>query len=308
LDPRRAHLTRRTALTGGAVAALAACAPGGGTASASVSPPDAETEKISSRLRELERKHSARLGVFAHDPATGRTVRHRADERFPICSVFKTLAAAAVLRDLDQDGETLARRIRYGKADLVAHSPVTGTPEHLANGMTVAELCEAAVCYSDNTAANLLLRELGGPTAITRFCRSAGDRTTRLDRWETELNSAEPWRVQDTTSPHAIARTYSRLTLGDELTQPDRRRLTRWLRDNTTSGKSFGAGLPKDWTLADKTGAGSYGTNNDVGIAWPPGRSPVVLAVLTTKREADAEPDYPLVASTATLLAEALTT
>lgn len=257
------------------------------------------------RLRELEQRHAARVGVFAHNLATKATVLHRAEERFPICSVFKPLAAAAVLRDLDRHGETLAKRIRYTEADLVEHSPITH--DHLAHGMTIAELCEAAICYSDNTAGNLLLRELGGPTAITRFCRSIRDTTTRLDRWEPTLNTAEPWRLQDTTSPRAVARSYARLTLGDALDPRDRRRLTEWLLNNTTSGDRFRAGLPKDWALGDKTGAGSYGTSNDVGIAWTPDGTPIVLAVLTTKHKADAAPDSPLIARTAALLAEAVT-
>ncbi|WP_405808496.1 class A beta-lactamase [Streptomyces sp. NBC_00210] len=259
------------------------------------------------RLRELERQHAARVGVFARNLATKTTVLHRAQERFPICSVFKPLAAAAVLRDLDRHGETLAKRIRYTKADLVENSPITGTADHLAHGMTIAELCGAAICYSDNTAGNLLLRELGGPTAITRFCRSIQDTTTRLDRWEPKLNTAEPWRVEDTTSPRAIARSYARLTLGDSLDPRDRRRLTGWLLNNTTSGDRFRAGLPKDWTVADKTGGGSYGTCNDVGIARTPDGTPIVLAVLTTKHEADAAPDNRLIERTAALLAQAVT-
>lgn len=291
---------RRTVLALGGGAALTACAPTGVEASAD--PP--RTDEVARRLRKLERKHSARLGVYARNMATGASVRRRAGERFPMCSVWKPLAAGAVLRD--RDGAFLAERIRYTAADLVAHSPVTGAPEHLADGMTIAELCDAALRFSDNGAANLLLRELGGPEAITRFCRSAGDRTTRLDRWETALNSAEPWREEDTTSPRAIGGTYARLVLGEALGRRDRKRLTGWMRKNTTRGKSFGAGLPESWTLADRTGSGAYGTNNDVGIAWTPDRTPIVLAVLTTKDDPDAAPDYPLVAGTAAVLAAAL--
>ena len=262
--------------------------------------------RIPTALRDLELEHGARLGVYARNMATGRTVLHRADELFPMCSTFKTLAASAVLRELDRDGEVLAKRIRYTSEDIKPNSPVTDTAEGLANGLTVEVLCAAAIQRSDNTAANLLLRELGGPTAITRFCRSTGDFRTRLDRWETELNSAEPWRVEDTTSPRAIGRTNARLVLGSVLTEPDRRRLTDWMLGNTTSGERFRAGLPKEWALADKTGGGSYGTNNDVGVAWTPDGTPVVLAVLTTKPDQAAAADNPLVARTAELLAAAL--
>uniref|UniRef100_A0AAU2A989 Class A beta-lactamase n=1 Tax=Streptomyces sp. NBC_00093 TaxID=2975649 RepID=A0AAU2A989_9ACTN len=266
---------------------------------------DSDDSTVTARLRALEERYGARLGVFAHHLVTRRTVRHRADELFPMCSLFKTLASAAVLRDLDRNGEFLARRIHYTEADL----PATGsdrTREHLAEGMTVAELAEVAITYSDNGAGNLLLRELGGPTAITRFARSLGDRVTRLDRWETDLNSAEPWRKTDTTSPRAIGRTYARLVLGDALNGRDRELLTHWMLNNTTSAKRFRAGLPPTWTLADKTGSGSYATANDVGIAWTDTGDPVVLSVLSTMPDQDAVRDDALIAETAALLAETL--
>ncbi|MFM9681320.1 class A beta-lactamase [Streptomyces brasiliscabiei] len=307
---------RRTALglgglTGlGALGALGALgglgALGAGTAHASA-PADAG---LSRRLAELEREHAARVGVFAHDTATGRSVAYRADERFPMCSVFKTLGAAVVLRDLDRDGEYLAKRIHYTKeyVEAAGYCPVTGTDANVAAGMTVAELCAASVSHSDNGAANLLLREVGGPTAITRFSRSLGDRTTRLDRWEPELNSAEPWRKTDTTTPRAIGGTYARIILGRALPDADRELLTGWMIANSTNVARFRAGLPADWTLADKTGGGSsYGVANDVGVVWPPLRPPLVLAVLTTKLAAEGPSDNPLVAKVAGLLAETLT-
>ncbi|MDI9884138.1 class A beta-lactamase [Streptomyces sp. HNM0645] len=316
MESSRAHRTRRTLLAVGA--ALAAGLP----SSAAATPPrrggeppagngpggTPRPDAISRSLSELERKHTARLGVFARNMRTGRTVAHRAGELFPMCSVFKTLAVAAVLRDLDRKGEFLAERIRYTEKDTEesGYAVITGREENLARGMTVAELCDAAVRYSDNAAANLLLRELGGPTAVTRFCRSVGDGVTRLDRWEPRLNSAEPWRVEDTTDPRHIARTYTRLVLGDALSRPDRQRLTGWLLNNTTSKERFRAGLPDDWTLADKTGGGKYGTNNDVGVAWTPDGTPVVLAVLTTRQQPDDAADNRLVARTAELLADAL--
>lgn len=302
------HPSRRSVLALGTGTALAAAVSAAGPAYAagSVSPGE---DAVTRALADLERQHGARLGVFARNLVTGRSVAYRADELFPICSVHKTITAAAVLRDLDRNGAFLAKRVHYTEQDVTAagYAPITGTPEHLANGMTVGELCAAAIDYSDNAAANLLLRELGGPTAITRFCRSIGDEVTRLDRWEPELNSAEPGRVTDTTSPAAIGWTNVKLVLGDALAPRERRQLTQWLLADTTSGARFRAGLPKDWTLADKTGTGDYGTTNDVGIAWTPSGTPLVLAVLSTKPDADAPADEPLVADTAALLASALT-
>ncbi|MBD0707012.1 class A beta-lactamase [Streptomyces sp. CBMA291] len=265
-------------------------------------------KEVSARLRELERRHSARLGVYAHDVRGGRTLAYRADERFPMCSTFKALAVAAVLRDLDHDGTFLARRIRYTEAFVARSgwSPRAELPENLARGMTVAELCDATLRFSDNTAANLLLIELGGPTGITRFARSLGDPVTRLDRWEPELNSAEPERRTDVTTPRSIGRTYGRLLLGDALPRPDRELLTRWMLANTTGDQRLREGLPEGWTLAEKTGGGRYGTNNDAGVAWRPDGGPVLISVLTTRTREDAPAVDPLIAETAALIAAEL--
>ncbi|MFI1314725.1 Exo family class A beta-lactamase [Streptomyces albidoflavus] len=311
MHPSTSRPSRRTLLTATAGAALAAATLAPGTAHATSDSrgrghgPASDAER---RLAGLERASGARLGVYAYDTGSGRTVAYRADGLFPMCSVFKTLSSAAVLRDLDRNGKFLSRRIFYTQDDVeqAGGAPETGKAENLANGMTVEELCEVSITASDNCAANLMLRELGGPTAVTRFVRSLGDRVTRLDRWEPELNSAEPGRVTDTTSPRAITRTYGRLVLGDALNPRDRRLLTSWLLANTTSGDRFRAGLPDDWTLGDKTGAGRYGTNNDAGVTWPPGRPPIVLTVLTAKTEQDAVRDDGLVADAARVLAETL--
>jgi beta-lactamase class A len=288
------NLSRRTLLAGATAAVTLLTGTGAHAADA-----------VTARLRALEERYGARLGVFARRPSTGRSVRYRADERFPMCSVFKSLAAAAVLRDLDRHGEVLARRIHYTEDDLVIPGS-DQTAAHLAEGMTVAGLAEVAITHSDNTAGNLLLRELGGPTAITRFARSLGDRITRLDRWEPELNTAEPWRLTDTTSPYAIGRTYGRLVLGDALDRRDRELLTHWLLHNTTSVNRFHAGLPKTWTIADKTGSGSYGTANDVGVVWTDTGDPIVLSVLSTMPAPDAVRDDALVADAAAVVAGAL--
>ena len=260
------------------------------------------------QLRGLERQHAARLGVLAHDTADGRTVRYRAGERFPICSVHKVLTVSAVLRDLDRHGDYLQKRVHYTEADVerAVYAPITGTPENLAHGMTVAELCAAALDYSDNCADNLLLARIGGPHAVTRFARSIGDRVTRLDRWEPQLNYDGPGRVEDTTTPAAIGGDVARLVLGRELPGPKRSLLTNWMLHNTTSAHQFHAGVPSDSTIADKTGSGGWGSGNDVGILWPPHRRPIVLAVMTTKFQQDAASDPELIARTTALVTAAL--
>nr|BFF04995.1 hypothetical protein GCM10020241_66700 [Streptoalloteichus tenebrarius] len=233
-------LSRRAALRAGLAASAAGLLATGYLAgSPAIAAPD-PSRRACDELRELERQHNARLGVYATNVRTGATVAYRAHERFPMCSTFKTLAAAAILRDLDRDGEFLDRLIRYTSDDVVDNSTIT--KDHVAEGMRIRELCWAAICHSDNTAGNLLLRQIGGPAGITRFCRSLGDHHTRLDRWETELNTAIPGDPRDTTTPRAIGHDYRQLVLGDALNRRDRDQLTAWLKANTTSTKRFRAG------------------------------------------------------------------
>ncbi|MFE7132496.1 class A beta-lactamase [Streptomyces sp. NPDC057638] len=300
--------TRRSVLALGTGAALALGTGAAVAAEPRRSPRDPLGDRSAEhRLRELEREHGVLLGVYARNTVTGRTVAYRADRPFPLCSVFKTYAAAAVLDRLDHDGRFLAQR-RFYTAEFVEESGGGAiTQDNVATGMTVGELCSATISYSDNAAANLLLRDLGGPTSVTRFCRGLGDPHTRLDRWEPDLNSADPWRAEDTTTPRASARNYARLVLGDVLDPADRELLTGWLLANTTSTHRMRAGIPAHWPLGDKTGAGRYGTNNDVGIAWAPGGRPLVLSIFSTKDTEAAPRDDAAVRKAATLLAETLT-
>ncbi|MFF5442432.1 class A beta-lactamase [Streptomyces achromogenes] len=254
-------------------------------------------------LAELERRYGARLGVYARNVRTGRTVAHRAGERFAMCSTFKAFAAAAVLRD-HGDRAPLDRVVYYPPRDILPNSP--RTEENLETGMTVEALCAAAIQYSDNAAGNLLLRELGGPAGLTRFLRSLGDTVSRLDRWEPELNTAVPGDVRDTTTPSAIAGSLERLTLGRALRRADRERFTGWLKGNTTSEQRFRKGLPSAWVVADKTGTGDYATANDIGVAWTTRGTPVVLAVLSDKSVKDAPVDQALIAEAAAVVARTL--
>lgn len=233
-------------------------------------------------LARLEKESGGRLGVAALNTADGRQLLHRADERFPLCSTFKMMLAAAVL---SREPALLKKRIQYDNVDLVAHSPVTG--RHVSEGMTVAELCEATLQYSDNAAANLLMKQIGGPAGVTAFARSIGDHEFRLGRWETELNSAIPGDPRDTTTPLAMTRSLHKLVLGESLASAQRRQLKDWMIGNTTGAARIRAGVPSGWTVADKTGAGDYGTVNDIAIIWPPARPPIVLSVYLTQPNKD---------------------
>ncbi len=247
------------------------------------------------QLEKLERTFGGRLGVFALHTANNAQLSYRADERFPVCSTFKVLAASAILSKSGSTAEFMQQRIQYLKSDLVDYSPIT--EKHVADGMTVAELCAAAIQYSDNTAANLLIKMLGGPEAVTAFARSIGDITFRLDRWETALNTAIPDDPRDTSTPEAMGRSLQRLVLGDALAPHHRKQLREWLYGNTTGAARIKAGIPADWKIGDKTGSGHYGTANDIAVLWPPQRKPIVVAIYTTQHQQDSKARNDVIAS-----------
>ena len=247
---------------------------------------------LTNRLAEVEAGlgGGTRLGVAVVDTGSGRCWGHRADERFPLCSTFKVMAGGAVLARTDAGQEDLTRRVRFAAAEVVTYSPVTKGRAGDGGGMTLAELCAAALTQSDNTAANLLLQSLGGPAAVTAFARSLGDDVTRLDRWETELNEAIPGDPRDTTSPAAMAANLRALVVEENHLSPrSREQLTAWLLSNQTGDARLRAGLPKGggWRVGDKTGSGEHGTSNDVAVLWPPGeRKPLIVSVYLTETTA----------------------
>ncbi len=259
---------------------------------------------VAGALAALEKRIGARLGVAALDTGTERFWGHRADERFPMCSTFKLLAGAAVLARVDEGRETLDRRIRFQDGDLVTYSPVT--KERVRDGMTLAELCEATMTLSDNTAANLILDSLGGPSAVTGFVRSVGDTATRLDRRETDLNTAIPGDPRDTTTPRAMTATLRALVLGDRLSPASREQLAAWLVANKTGDARLRAGVPKGWRVGDKTGTGAYGTANDVGVIWPANRKPLIVSVYITETKASLDERNAVTAEVARVVVGAL--
>ncbi|XVV15190.1 class A beta-lactamase [Actinoplanes sp. CA-131856] len=254
------------------------------------------------RFGELERRFKARLGVYAVDTGNGRTVAHRADERFAHASTFKALLAGVLLRDLtDAD---LARVVTYAPSDLLEWAPVT--KRHVATGMTVEALIDAAVRHSDNTAANLLLREAGGPAGLQRELRKIDDSVTYVNRTEPALNEAVPGDQRDTSTPRALGTDLRRLVLGDELPAARREKLTGLLIGNTTGDTFIRAGVPAGWKVGDKTGSGGYGTRNDIAVVWPPTGSPLVIAIQSDRGVRDAPSDDALIAEAAKAVVAAL--
>ena len=266
-----------------------ACAP-------SAVKPGTEVEQ----LAVLEARSGGRLGVCLIDGASGENrLLYRAGERFPMCSTFKLMLAGAVLAKAVREPGLLESSLPIAATDLVNYSPLT--EKRVGAGMSVEELCRAALQYSDNTAANLLIRLLGEPASVTAFARSIGDGDFRLDRWETELNSAVPGDVRDTTTPAAMAASLRALGLGEALPIGERRRLDGWLQGNTTGGKRIRAGLPAGWSIGDKTGSGDYGTTNDIAILRSPRGQSYTLAVYFTQPRADAKWADSVVATAASI-------
>nr|WP_241561214.1 class A beta-lactamase [Streptomyces orinoci] len=254
--------------------------------------PSHSTAPPAAAFKGLEQRFGARLGLYALDTGTGREVTYRADERFAHASTFKALATGALLRHAsDADLEQV---VNYGPRDLQKWAPVTA--KHTGTGMRLRELADAAMRYSDNTAANLILDRLGGPSGLQRQLFELGDSTTNINRPEPDLNEATPGDPRDTSTPRALAADLRRFVLGDALSPGRRRLLTDWLMGNTTGGPYIRAGVPAGWKVGDKTGNGGYGTRNDIAVAWPPSGRPVVIVILSDRAKANASSDDSLIA------------
>ncbi|MES9698001.1 class A beta-lactamase Bla1 [Bacillus sp. JJ927] len=251
---------------------------------------------------QLEKKFDARLGVYAIDTGTNRTIAYRPNERFAFASTYKALAAGVLLQQ--NSTEKLKEVITYTKDDLVEYSPVT--EKHVDTGMTLGEIAEAAVRSSDNTAGNILFNKIGGPKGYEKALRQMCDRVTMADRFETELNEAIPGDIRDTSTAKAIATNLKALTAGNALPADKRKILTEWMKGNATGDKLIRAGVPTDWEVGDKSGAGSYGTRNDIAIVWPPNRAPIIIAILSSKDEKEATYDNQLIAEAAEVIVKAL--
>ena len=279
--------------TSGGTNAQAAAVPTTATTSAGQS----SAGSTDGAFKDLEQHFGARLGVYAVDTGSGREVAYRSDERFAFASTIKSLLTGALLRTASD--QELDKVVTYRQDEVLTWAPITS--RHVDTGMKVRDLAAAALEYSDNTAANLLMTELGGPETLQRTLRELGDPTTNVNRNEPTLNEATPG------DPRAFAADLRRYVLGDVLTEDRRRMLTDWMVGNTTGAPFIRAGVPVDWKIGDKTGNGGYGTRNDVAVAWPSGgRSPVVLVMMSDRGKADATSDDALIAEATKAVVTAL--
>ncbi|XXU00258.1 class A beta-lactamase [Sorangium sp. So ce834] len=287
-----------------AAAATASPAAAGAQATASPATSPGPRAQAAPALARIEAQLGGRVGVAALDTASGARVGHRAGERFAMCSTFKALLAACVLARVDQGQLRLDHRIAYRESDLIQHAPVTRA-RVAEGGLTVEDLCAAIIEISDNTAANLLLAQIGGPAGLTAYLRGLGDEVTRLDRNEPALNENVPGDPRDTTTPDAMTDTVRAILIGDRaLQRASRERLASWMVRATTGLARLRAGLPKDWIVGDKTGTG-MGIANDVAVAWRPSRAPIVIACFVDAPSASADARNAAHADVARVVAEA---
>ncbi len=246
-----------------------------GAAALAVFPASALAQKkgVMDRIRE---ETGGRLGVAVYDSGTGRRFFDGAEARFAMCSTFKVPLASAVLARVDRGEIDLMREIRFSEADLLDYAPVVKA--NLSRGaLSIGALLEAAVVMSDNSAANLLFGQISGPRGLTQFIRSAGDAITRSDRDEPTLNNVRNGEVRDTTTPQAMLWLLNTLLLGEALSPASRARLIGWMEASNTGKDRLRAGLPKSWRVGDKTGTSGDGYVNDIAIATPPGRKPILI-------------------------------
>jgi beta-lactamase class A len=271
---------------------------------AATSTPTAQPE-FANRMAAIEARTSGRIGVAALDTGSGKHLEYRSEERFPMCSTFKFLAAAGVLKRVDEKQEKLERFIAYDANDILEYAPVTKA--HLKEGgMILGALCAAAIEQSDNTAGNLLLDVIGGPVGLTNFSRTLGDKVTRLDRKEPELNSAIADDERDTTTPAAMLADMFQLVLGNTLSPSSRHQLEQWLQANETGASMIRAGVPTSWIIGDKTGRGANGATNDIAIMRPPGRAPILLVIYSAGSTATANDRAAVLAEAAKIVTGSL--
>ena len=244
-------------------------------------------ETIEDAIRGIEQDLGARVGFFMHDRHTGREIVHSADDRFPLNSTFKLLACGALLSKVEAGTADLSKTILLEKLEIVTYSPAIERAIRAGQiQVSLEQACRMVLSVSDNTAANIVLSEVGGPAGLTDFLRSIGDEVTRLDRWEPELNEATPGDPRDTTTPRAMAGLVENLILGDVLSADSRTTLREWLAAHSVAEALFRSPLPNSWTIHDRTGAGGYGSRSIVAVLYPPGREPIIAALYMTETEA----------------------
>lgn len=261
-------------------------------------------KSVESQLAQLEASSGGRLGVAAVNTGDNHRIEYRANDYFPMGCTSKVIGVAAILKKSMTDDQLLQKIIKYKRSDLTNWTPIT--ENHLADGMTIAELCAAAITYSDNTAMNLLTKKLGGPAGLNAFARSINDKHFKLDHWWPDEALASPNSNEDATTPAAMEKSLRTLIFGDVLAKPQREMLITWLKNNVTGDARIRAGVPKDWIVGDKTGSGfNYGTTNDIAVIWPPKGDPIVVAMYYSNNDKNAPKRDDVIASATRIIINA---
>ena len=267
-------------------------------------PAFASNQWASSKMnfQQLEKDNEARIGLYALDMENGHSVCYRADERFAYCSLFKVLLVGEILRrnslaDLDKN-------VSYTQEQILSYAPVTA--KNITTGMTISELCSAAIRVSDNTAANLLLNQIGGIEGFKQSLLCMNDMVTQPVRNEPTLNTAEPGVYFDTSTPRQLAVDLEAYTLGSALSEQKRKQLIHWMSNNRITDSLIRAAVPIDWKVADKSGSGGYGTRNDMALIMRPEQAPILIVVMTTHLEPNLKCNDTLVAAAAKIAIEDL--
>ncbi len=262
-------------------------------AGACIPPDQSPIGRLAAELRIIEAAGNGTLGVELYDTATGRSVGINQDRRFGHASSFKFSLAAMLLQRHAAGLIDADRRVTWTQADMTHHAPFTA--ERMATGATLRELARATQTTSDNPAANILLRNLGGPAGLTAFWRALGDEVSRVDRFEPEMNLVPTGEFRDTTTPAAMARTVAKIVYGDVLPEAERAELKGWMIATETGARRVRAGLPEGWVAGDKTGtSGLIGATEynyiDIGFAeGPKGQAPITFACYFRARQTEDE-------------------
>ena len=199
-------------------------------------------------------------------------------------STFKTLACAKLLADVEKELQSFDTSAVITKNAIITWSPVT--EKLIGENISLKQACSATMIMSDNTAANIVLTGINGPEALTKFMRSIGDKVTRLDRIEPDLNEALDGDKRDTTTPNAIVKSLHSLLFGDVLSEPSKIQLKQWMIDNKVTGSLLRSVLPENWSIADRSGAGGYGSRGITAVVWSKMRSPIIISIYLTQTDA----------------------
>ncbi|GAA4649947.1 class A beta-lactamase [Kistimonas scapharcae] len=247
----------------------------------------ASSDSVEQVINRVEKTLHAHVGVSVYDTATQKHWSYNGDERVPLMSTFKTLACAKLLNDVAKGRVTLHHPVTVEKASLVSWSPVL--EKYSGQTITLEQACVATLQMSDNSAANIILKQIGGPEALTQYLRDLGDTTTRLDRYETELNEARPGDPRDTTTPNAITATLNALLFGKALSSEAQKQLTQWMKDNQVADSLLRSVLPAGWQIADRSGAGGYGSRGITAVVWAENHAPFIVSIYITQTNASFE-------------------